>query len=151
MRVRPGFRRWILFLKRRFGGRRVLVLSMIALVVLPPCVLLTHQQLGCWVDSMALWENTVVRTENNTLARTNYAFVLKEAKREDEAAAQWQEAVRIDPRNTVAQAALGQYHERHGRPNEALPYYRAALAVQPDNIFYQELVKKLDPTVSTPP
>jgi tetratricopeptide (TPR) repeat protein len=124
--------------------RREWLLGGVALVVLLPCVWLTHQQIGYWKTSLALWEHTVAVTPNNSVAHLNYGNDLASVARYDEAAEQWEKVVGIDPTNEVVLVQLGKLYELQDQPEEALRYYRTALALQPKKVFYQELVKQME-------
>ena len=130
------------------SGRRLLF-GFVALLLVAPCVPLTHWQIRYWENSHTLWEHARAVTEDNTVARTNYGQALMSLGREDEACAEWLEAIRIDPRNDVAQASLGHYYMRHQQREKALIHYRAALAARPGDVKYLSLVKS--PSNEVPP
>jgi protein O-mannosyl-transferase len=130
-------------------ARRPVLFGLVALLLLAPCVLLTHKQISCWENDLTLWEHARAVTEDNTVARTNYGQALKSVDREEEACAEWQAAIRINRRNDVAQASLGHYYMRHHQQQQALEHYRAALAARPGDLKYQSLANSA--TTEVPP
>jgi len=64
----------------------------------------------------------------------NLGFALSAAGQRDDAAAQFQEAVRIDPDYAQAHNNLGALLQVLGHPDEAMAHYRRAVALRPDNI-----------------
>jgi tetratricopeptide (TPR) repeat protein len=124
--------------------RRLLGLSIVALLVLPTCMILTWTQIDYWRNSLALWEHTLAVTSDNPVAHTEYAFALVETGRDEEAVSHLEEAIRLYPRIDPAFVLLGQIHERHGRRKEAMACYRTAVELRPDRSYYRALLTRLE-------
>jgi tetratricopeptide (TPR) repeat protein len=124
--------------------RRALALGIVALLVLPPCVVLTRTQVGYWQNSLVLWEHTLAVAPDNPLARTLYATALLAEQREEEAVQQLEEAIRIYPEMDPALVQLGQIHQRRGRREQALACFRTAVALRPGHLPYRMLLENLE-------
>ncbi len=118
----------------RLAGRRIVVMYL-ALAV--GAGWLTFRRNEVYRSELALWSDTVVKSPENARARTNLGIALAESGRVADAAAQYQEAVRIQPAIPVAQLNLCDALTRLGRPAEALPHGEAAVRMDPGNASAQ--------------
>src|SRR5205807_2126309 len=64
-------------------------------------------------------------------AHFNYATALQEAGRLDEAAAECEAAVRVEPKSALAWHSYGAFLEKQGKLEEAIAQYRQAVRVDP--------------------
>lgn len=86
---------------------------------------------GAYHDEHALWTYAVDRNPRAWLARVNLGKVLYQEGSLPEAAAQFREAIRMQPDSPEAHADLGNCLEAEGLPDEARAEYAAALAISP--------------------
>ena len=105
----------------------------------------TLRRLGINMDE-ALEENrkAVELSGNNIPARFSYAVALERANHAQEAIAQYQEVLRMDPANPANPAIcceIGGILEQIGKTAEAVDYFREALQLAPD---YPDAQKLLD-------
>ena len=82
-------------------------------------------------DEKALWTYAVARNPGAWLARVNLGKVLYQEGRLAEAAAEFREAIRLQPDSPEAHADLGNCLEVEGLPEDARGEYAAALAINP--------------------
>jgi tetratricopeptide (TPR) repeat protein len=101
-----------------------LVLGGMALMGL---VLSCHGQVGYWQDNVTLWTHTLTVTENNYLAEDGIANALVLEGRMNEAAAHFQNAVRINPDDPIGTLNLAAYQQLQGDYASAIAYGQSAL------------------------
>jgi tetratricopeptide (TPR) repeat protein len=111
---------------------RPAILTIAAALVLLPCLLLTHRQIGYWRDSETLYRHALAVTENNELAQNNLGTTLKRPGQEDEAIRHFQEAVRLAPDYALAYGNLGAALFSRGRLDESILASREAVRLKPD-------------------
>jgi Flp pilus assembly protein TadD len=92
---------------------------------------LTHEQLGVWRDSLALWDHTVRTAGPSPLAMICRGEVLLERRRPDEAADCYREALRLEPTSARAMSNLGLCLLRQGKPEDAGRYFEDACRADP--------------------
>jgi tetratricopeptide (TPR) repeat protein len=92
----------------------------------------TVQRNGVWKDDERLWRDVVQQSPNSAVPHYNLASALNAEGRTDEAIAEYQHAIRIQPA-VVAYTSLGAAYQAKGLINEALEQYRLALRLQPSN------------------
>jgi protein O-mannosyl-transferase len=97
------------------------------------CLALTHQQLGHWKDSEALFRHALEVTENNGLAHSNLGAALAKKGQIDEAIGQLQEALRLQPHFAPACNNLANALLLKGQIDEAIGQYQEALRLKPDH------------------
>jgi len=102
-------------------------------LVLVGCGWAAHQQVQYWKTSTALWTHTINTTGNNYLARKHLADLLWEQGKSGEAAAQYREAIRINPNVAEAHVGLGAALLELGNREEATSQYREALKLDPQS------------------
>ncbi len=114
--------------KRGFGFSAAIA----ACAVLVACGICTRQQLRYWRNSESLFERTLAITRDNWLIHNNYANVLKEEERYEEAIGHFKEALRIRPKSAEVYSNLGGALGRAGRAEEEIECYRKALELKGD-------------------
>ena len=67
--------------------------------------------------------------------RNNLGASLLQQGKVDEAVAEFQKALALDPKYTAAQLNLGYAYDRQGRPEEAMAQYQKVIALEPGNLF----------------
>jgi tetratricopeptide (TPR) repeat protein len=82
-------------------------------------------------DEKALWSFAVERNPRAWLARNNLGKALLEERRPGEAAAQFREAIRLEPDSPEAHANLGNCLAAEGLAADARQEYAAALGIDP--------------------
>ena len=108
-------RRWLL------GGG-----AMIVLAVLITCA---RTQTTYWRDSETLWTHALSCTTNNTIAHNNLGDAFYQQGRMNEAIAQFQKTLAIDPNNPEANYDLGNAFFQQGRMDEAIAQFQKTLAI----------------------
>src|SRR5204863_7459431 len=93
---------------------RSAVLSVLTAVGAIACVALTYAQLGWWKDSEQLFRHALKVTKANYLAHNNLGTALDQQNRMDEAAAEFQAALKCRPGYAEAHKNLGAVREREG-------------------------------------
>ncbi len=96
--------------------------------------ILTWDQCRVWRSSEALWVHALnhgaVRSSD---AHTNLGLVLASQGKSAEAAAQYTEALRLDPGSAAAHTNLGLVFYHRGQYAEAVAQYQEALRLNPDS------------------
>lgn len=90
----------------------------------------SRQQLSHWKNSITLWEHTLRVTTNNYMAHHDLGVALREAGRLDNAASQFEAALRIKE-NPVSQYELALVLERQGRTNDAIAQLDKSVSMNP--------------------
>ncbi len=119
------------FLRVSGFGLRISYVAGGAAIVL--CMALTHQQLGHWKDSEALFRQALEVTENNCLAHNNLGAALAKKGQIDEAIRQLQEALRLQPHFAPACNNLANALLLKGQIDEAIGQYQEAIRLNPDH------------------
>lgn len=107
-------------------------LAALAGIVLLTCAVTTRLQLRHWQNSETLFRHALAVTADNYIAHLNLGAELAAQEKLTEAAAHFEEVLRIIP-----QSPYGHYHRggvlaRQGRFEEALVEYETALRLKPD-------------------
>ncbi len=105
-----------------------------AALLLPALAGLTWRQCKILTDKETLWTTTLARNPNAAVACYNYGVLLVAQGRLNEAMAQFQKDVELEPDNELAQNNLGMLLLRQGRLSEAIVHFRKALEAHPDFI-----------------
>jgi protein O-mannosyl-transferase len=101
---------------------------------------LTWYQCGMYADSDILWRLTLARNPDCWMARNNLGFVLTQKGEVDEAMAQFQQALQINPKDPPSWNNVGNVLFHWGKVDEAIPYFQKALQLNPD---YTEALNNL--------
>jgi protein O-mannosyl-transferase len=116
---------------RFVGARAARLVPAAAVATVVVAAVLAHRQVGYWQDSVTLFGRAVAVTERNFFAHNNLGEALAAAGRRDEAAAHYQEAVRIHPGYAPARNNAGIVLAEAGRYADAEREFRAALELDP--------------------
>jgi tetratricopeptide (TPR) repeat protein len=111
--------------------RRV-VLGGCATVILVALIFCARAQTSYWRNSESLWTHTLACTSDNVEAHNNLGGVLFQKGNVDEAIAQYQEALQINPNDAVVHNSLGSALFQKGGVDEAIAQYQTALQINPD-------------------
>lgn len=98
--------------------------------------LLTQRQIAVWRDSEALYRYVLAYTPRpSKTAFNNFAGLLAEDGRFDEAIAYYRRALEIDPQFDDARSNLGNALVAQGKIEEAFAQYREALRLNPNSLI----------------
>jgi tetratricopeptide (TPR) repeat protein len=93
---------------------------------------LAFRQTRYWRDSETLWRHTLACSTGNAIAHYDLGNALALKGELDQAIAQYQDALDIDPDNAEAHNNLGKALALKGKLDEAIAQYKTALAIQPE-------------------
>jgi tetratricopeptide (TPR) repeat protein len=89
------------------------------------------KQTTYWTNTVTLWNHTLACTTDNAMAHCNLGDFYSHHGRMDEAVAQYEDALRIDPSQAEAHVNLGLALAAQQRTQEAIAQYRMALGLEP--------------------
>jgi tetratricopeptide (TPR) repeat protein len=89
-------------------------------------------QVGYWESNLSLWTRAAAVTRDNQRAHASLGIELSRSGHLDEAAAQFQEALRIVPTAADLHNYLAEVRERQGRVDDALEGYSTAVRLKAD-------------------
>ena len=112
--------------------QRKIVLWEFSLIVIFALTVCAYIQTQYWKNSMSLFEHSLRVTENNYLMIDNYASILVEQGRLDEAIGWCKESLRINPDSAVGHNNLGGALLQAGRVRQAIDCFRSAIKCNPD-------------------
>jgi tetratricopeptide (TPR) repeat protein len=110
----------------RTGGAAILVAFLATLAAL------TWRQSGMYADSETLYQTTIARNPDCSMAHNNLGVVLLNKGQWDEAIAHFERSLDIQPNEADAYYNLGLAYSRKGLTAEALVNFQKALDIQPD-------------------
>jgi tetratricopeptide (TPR) repeat protein len=112
--------------------QRRLVLAGGAAVILVALIFCARTQAAYWRNSEILWTHTLACTPDNFMACYGLGNALFQKGKEDEAIAQYQKAVEINPGYAEARNNLGNVLLQQGKVDEAIVQLQRALEIKPD-------------------
>ena len=112
--------------------RRV-VLGGLSTFILAALIFCARRQTSYWRNSESLWNHTLACTPDNYIAHNNLGNVLLQKGKVDEAIAQYQQALQINPNYARARNNLGNALCQKGNVDEAIAQYQRALQNTPDS------------------
>ncbi|WP_050785588.1 tetratricopeptide repeat protein [Pedosphaera parvula] len=112
--------------------QRMEVLVLTTTMALIACLALTLNQEKYWCDSVTLFTHATRVTKNNYLAYNNLGHWLDNQGKPDEALANYQKSIEINPNYDEAQNNIGYVLAKKGKPEEAIPYYFSSLRLNPN-------------------
>jgi hypothetical protein len=104
-----------------------------AMIVLLGLVARARSQTQYWRDGETLWRHAIATTADNDLAHFTLADFLSKHQRSDEAIAEYQAGLRIDPNNADAETNVANLLLQAERGEEAIVHYRNALRIEPNS------------------
>ena len=112
---------------------RKIVLAISASIVLAALLLCTRMQVRHWQNSFTLFGHTLEVTERNYIMQNNYGNLLYQNGHPAEAAAHFEEALRINPKHTGALNNLGVISYSQGRIGWAIAHWTKAEKLKPNS------------------
>jgi tetratricopeptide (TPR) repeat protein len=106
--------------------------ALAAALVLPAAAVCTRLQLRHWKDSVALFKHALDVTTNNFVMENNYANLLSDTGRIEQAIEHYQKALRLRPRSAEVYTNLGNALMDLHKTDEAIEHYRKAVSLAPD-------------------
>jgi tetratricopeptide (TPR) repeat protein len=110
---------------------RLLILGSISGVILAALIYCARAQACYWKDSETLWTHTLACTSDNSIAHNNLGNALLRKDKVDDAIAQFQQALQINPGYAEAHNDLGAALLQQGKVDEAIAHYQQALQIEP--------------------
>ena len=99
--------------------------------------LLTWRQAGTYKDEETLWQTTLVKNPDSSMAYNNLGLLLKRQGRMNEAIENYHKALQLDPNNYEALNNLGNILKTGRHLDEAIECYRQAIQINPK--YYEAL------------
>jgi tetratricopeptide (TPR) repeat protein len=118
--------------RRSFGGTKSFLLSLVCGALLATLGTLTWKQCHMFTDSLTLWRTTTARNSRSSLAQYNLGCVLLQAGHLEEAMANFQQALQIDPTFADAHSNLGNLLLQKGKVDEAIAHLQKAVEIRPE-------------------
>lgn len=109
-----------------------IAVSVVSVVVMLLCILLTYRQIGYWKDSETLWRHTIAVTHNNYIGHNTLGTALHHKGNLDEAIGEFQKALKLDPDYADAHDNLGATLYVKGNLDGAIREFQEALKLKPD-------------------
>lgn len=91
----------------------------------------TWIQLGYWRDNFTLFNHAAAVTENNYYAHHSLGMLFEQQGKPEQAIAEYQKSIEIEPRNPIVHFDLGFLFDTQGRTSEAIRQYEEVLALDP--------------------
>ena len=109
-----------------------IALGVLAGVSLSACAVVTAQQLKYWKDSLSLFEHTLNVIEGNHIMENNYANILIDKGRSDEATKYLSNALKLHPDSPEIRNNYGNALRDTGKLDEAIEQFKIAIKINPD-------------------
>lgn len=110
---------------------RKILLSVLAIVVLSAAAVSASMQVRYWKNSFTLFEHTLAVTSNNFPIHSNYANVLSDLGRFDQAIEHFNKSLQLRPNNAQVHNNFGNTLRKLGRIDEAIEHYNKAVELKP--------------------
>ena len=94
----------------------------------------TIQRNRVWQSNFTLWSNTIQVSPDSLVARGGLGMAYLEKGMLDEAARQFEEAIKRYPKHHKSYYNLGVVYHRRGDLKKALEYFRRSIALNPDSV-----------------
>ena len=107
--------------------------AVIAVMVAGTLMAVSWKQIGCWKNSVTLFNRAVDVTKNNFIAQNNLGHALLMRDEITEAADHFKKSSEINPGFAAAHLNLALVLERQGKLEQAIKHYVKALQIKPNN------------------
>jgi tetratricopeptide (TPR) repeat protein len=110
---------------------RLWILGLASCFLCLACIITTSTQLNYWQDSFTLFDHTLAVTKNNSVILNNYANLLSDLGRNQEAAARFAEVLKFLPNSSDVHNNLGKTLVDLDRLDEGVAQYKKAIELDP--------------------
>jgi tetratricopeptide (TPR) repeat protein len=111
---------------------RKIILGVLAGISLSACAVVTSNQLKYWKDSLSLFKHTLNIVKDNYIMQNNYANILEDLGRFNEAVAYFSEALKLHPDSPEIHNNYGNALRKAGKLDEAIEQFKIAVKLGPD-------------------
>jgi tetratricopeptide (TPR) repeat protein len=111
---------------------REIVLGVLAGITLSACAVVTSNQLKYWKDSLSLFEHTLNVIKSSPIMENNYANILIDKGRYDEAIVYLSRALELHPDSPEIHNNYGNALRKTGKLDEAIEQFKIAVKLDPD-------------------
>jgi tetratricopeptide (TPR) repeat protein len=111
---------------------RRLVLGGLMMAVIIALTICAHIQTAYWKDGESLWTRALACTSRNSVAHSNYGYVLYQKGDVEDAIRNYNEALEINLDYAQAHFNLGVVFLKRDKLDEAIAEYKKALKIDPD-------------------
>ncbi len=109
------------------------VLTILAGCILVSCIFATGRQLAYWQNSETLFGHAARVTDRNYVAFSNHGQAFFRQGKLDEAIAEYEHAIALDPSLDAARLGLGEALMQQGKYDKAAEQFAKVLELQPEN------------------
>jgi tetratricopeptide (TPR) repeat protein len=117
------------------GRRRRVVLGGCAAIIVVALIFCARAQVAYWRNSESLWTHTLACTSDNFVGHNNLGNALLQKGSVNEAMAQYQKALQINPDYAEAHNNLSNALLQKGNVDEAITHLQKALQIDPDYAY----------------
>ncbi len=121
------------FLRNRFRTRPALPSAMLVFLLFLLSII-TFLRAGVWHDSLALWNDAVIKSPTASYAWSSLAEVYFRDLRVDESIHAYEHSLELDPKNKMAIAALGPMYTELGELDKGYAMLTKFLKLQPRDV-----------------
>lgn len=109
------------------------VLAIMGGFILVSCLFATGRQLAYWQNSETLFGHAARVTDRNYVAFSNHGQALFRQRKLEEATAEYEHAIALDPHLDAARLGLGEALMQQGKYDQAAEQFAKVLELQPEN------------------
>jgi tetratricopeptide (TPR) repeat protein len=113
--------------------QRAKILGMTAVLTLLACVAATSRQLSYWQNSETLFGRAAQVTRNNYIAFSNHGQALFKQGGVEEAMAEYEKAISLEPNLDAARLGMGEALMQQGKLDDAIAQFAKVVEVNPEN------------------
>jgi tetratricopeptide (TPR) repeat protein len=115
----------------RWQHKRIILLigAGVLLIIL---TITTHNQIGHWRNSVALFEHALKSVGSSDVAHNNLGHAFYKQNKLNKAIKHYFIALDLNPKSMLVYNNLGNAFAKQGKPAEAIKYYSEALQINPD-------------------